>query len=694
MKYTALKNTDRRLFTVPSLDGGLVLDKDFQGLEDNQLSDGLNMWFRGGLLRTRSGLKPIEDTVITPKADEDVDMAFRITDSVYYKGNTKYNLAYYTAVNQEKTANRIYFYLISALGELKSIGKLEFSRVVSGYFCLVRNIFFIVGNKTVGSGIYAFISKRDGSNTTYQVFEADEALKNWENVSQQYYCPTYYINGRGTRYAEAAQMDKIKYDEPMFLEQRNLLNSRLKLYYTSDGLSSVFRLPISNLDGEEISCRLYIDSENYVYWRTTATGNTATATYKSKEIKMKCDRKAGVISFTADGEDYPVPIMPYCSSNNIVISVAKAVENGFQRVVSSKKCLIFNSRAYVCGNESNPNEVYSARLTNPLYFPKNMKAIIGENTSAVEALGVQSNKLIAFKANEIYKIDVTSDESEQSSAILDSTSDFLSSDILKAQSIHTDIGCDCPNSIKLCGNRLVWLNADGAVYTLATTSYGDENNVYEISRPIGQKIRELSKDALKSAFAVAFGGYYLLFAGNSVFVLDYNVKGFGFSAEYAYARENSKGVNWHCWRLPEDVLLSSGIFAGEQIIVACEDTRAYINYISSLEGDRDYLLTLKNGRVAKETADINAYFKTKCFGLELPQGQKRIEALYINACGADAIIKIFGKDTGEYQVALKSNLSAVKIIPRINKTDKIYVEASVGGGFALSDFSIEYSKLG
>ena len=87
------------------------------------------------------------------------------------------------------------------------------------------------------------------------------------------------------------------------------------------------------------------------------------------------------------------------------------------------------------------------------------------------------------------------------SNIVDVTADTLYS----VRCVNDTIGCDLPNTVALCLNRLVWAQSSGEVYTLVTTYTSSKRNIYPISRNIE---RYLKTDGFNNAFAVEWNGYY------------------------------------------------------------------------------------------------------------------------------------------------------------------------------------------
>ena len=56
MKYPAMRGTGKYRVEVPQLSGGTNMADAAQRVEDNQLTDRLNVWWHDNLLQTRPGL--------------------------------------------------------------------------------------------------------------------------------------------------------------------------------------------------------------------------------------------------------------------------------------------------------------------------------------------------------------------------------------------------------------------------------------------------------------------------------------------------------------------------------------------------------------------------------------------------------------------------------------------------------------
>lgn len=630
MSFAALKNDDIKRHFVKALDGGLSLEASADRIPHNCLKECVNMWYSGGRLKTRPGvhaMAPLQQ--ITHY--ETVKEGLTVTDAVYYKDGKRYNVAYFIT-HDNLSFVKIYFYLIDINGQSISIGEKMFNRVSSDTFYIPQNIFIVVGNKTIGSGIYAFMTRKSGQMEQYNIYEASTNLTEWLDCRNNYYVPVIYINGMGTRYNEARDIYSLSYPSPQFLEQRNLLTGEFKVYFTSDGISSVFNMPISNIDSETpVVCRIYSDSKNYTEWIIPINSDTNTQNFSGDNVTVRCDRKAGVISFLYGSDPYHIPLLPYCSNNNIVIKACKSVPDGLASVVSSKRCLVYDSRFFVCGNPKNCNEIYSARLSNPLYFPKNAKTAAGDSVSSITALGIQSNKLIAFKASECYRIDINSGKNANSPVLIDRTDEIGATDTLEAVAISERIGCDCPNTVARCGNRLVWADSHGQVYMLVTTTYGKENNIYKLSLPLSGSIANLGTDALKRAFAVVHHGYYILISDGKAYLMYHRVKGFGYSPQYTDNANPTDSIAWYYWELPDGINISTGVAVGEDCILGAVDKNRFWCYIATFTDGPDSIIDGDNYNYVNIFTDINTRFTTANFDFDAPDSLKRVECIAFEA---------------------------------------------------------------
>lgn len=642
MKFPSLKGGRVMDYALPELCGGLNLNEDPSAVGDSCITECKNMYYSKGLLATRQGLNA---------TSSDLFMQFKnyggnfIIDYTFTESFATYNgeqcRIAYCVTGDISSYGDINVILIGRGGKRYSIGAIHYTRASSQSFFSPEKLFFVVGKGKKGCGIYAFVTFRNIENNdeiSHTVYECSSDMSSWSAVNQgDFYSPVIYVNGRGNKYGTGTAYYE---GVPIELEQPNLLTGAFRAYFTTDGYSSEFQLPVSGLDEDRnVICYLYKNRTEHTDFVIPAGADSVTTAFMGVRITMKCDRSTGLISFYTSGAEYAVPRMNQALGNNMRILAYKTEKDGFARVVGSSQAVNYSSRVFLCGNEIAAGEVYSARLTDPLYFPKSAVAVVGEPSAPVTALGVQNDKLIAFKKRGIYRIVLQHGGVYATNSYLsEQTQEITLADTLSTVGVHIEIGCDCPNTLRLCGSRLVWLNSDGRVYVLAMTTYGKENNIYEISSAIRPALREYSEVALKRAFAAENDGSYYLFLGkrfmvNEVFVMDYRVKSFGQSESYLGSHNADRALAWYYWKFPEAVIFTSAAGVGDCLMTAIRNFQGSIAYTALVTGKSDKILEVERGELREYNYDIESAFSTKPFDFGKPHIKKCITALFITAHG-------------------------------------------------------------
>jgi hypothetical protein len=178
---------------------------------------------------------------------------------------------------------------------------------------------------------------------------------------------------------------------------------------------------------------------------------------------------------------------------------------------SSVTPILFDSRLFIAGGENRGNKVYYSSKTEHLYFCEDYSVSVGNKSYNLTALSMQSKYIIAFKERELYRLSITcTDEISLERFEIDSKGMVFEKPKCTVTQINDTIGCDLPNTIVTCANRLVWFHSDGVVYTLYGSNLYTEGSIYELSADISDMLSHIPKENLKYAFAAAFNGYYVL----------------------------------------------------------------------------------------------------------------------------------------------------------------------------------------
>lgn len=698
MRYSSLKTIPMKEFAKERFDGGLNTYNKEDLILENQMSDGSNVLFENGTLISRKGLSFNIDNALESYDDYSFfHKGLTVTDAKLLKDNQIHRVAY-TVCGDRSSYQMLTVYLISPEGTTVATDKIEIRRTSYDIYYMFDNIIFLVGTKKSGCGLYAFLSRKSGLNDIFEIYELDSAYNKWIRLYEQdFYIPVVYLNGHGNRYHDALAQGNISAQNTTKPESLNMLSPRFRAYFTSDGYSTLFKLPIKQLSADStIVCRSYISPNNYREWIIPAFEESVTALTDLGNITMRCYRDTGYLSFyDENGTSIAIPISSV-TSNNLLVEASRLENDGLAEVMGCKLCQIYNSNVFFYKNPQNPSRIYLAQIDNPLYFPENMKKSVGNPSDYVTAMAVQNNKLIAFKSSEIYLISIKKNDSELLlDGLVGSTVTSFEDRQITQSLIHGSVGCAKKETLTVCGNRLVWLSIDYRVYTLATTTYGKENNVYCVSTPIGNILKSYSEGELKNAFAFDHNGYYVLYIEQSLYMLNYRIKNFGISAVYTALGDHGDSISWYVMKLPYQKYYS-GYSNGDKIYLSCVDLLEKYCVIATLDGEKDMVLAVEDGKVIQKELSIESNITTKFFTLGNPNIRKNIEEVCI--CmdfSGEADIILNDADT-EYKQTIFSaqkSSSPIKLMPHFKGVYGVSISVSAKSPISFKGIYIKYKNL-
>lgn len=306
----------------------------------------------------------------------------------------------------------------------------------------------------------------------------------------------YYLNGKEYLVYDGTACKEVEPYAPNIIINRppngeggdltdnyNRLGGKFSNTFHGDGTSTVYQLTDTGLD--EGVCEVVVDGEQM-------------------ESGWTVDYTLGRVTFTS---------APPKGTNNVEITVAKLDTDMRENLLACTAAAVFGgtngTRVFLAGNGT--ATYFYSDLTSPDYFPENNYNVVGDNT-AITALALQYGVLIVFKESEVWQV------SYSESGGTDGRVSFP----LKA--VNRGIGCDCPGSVQLINNSLVWLSSKVGVCILCSTQIEDERNVQVISRNImGTADRPglLQCEGLHDATSVDWKGKYWLRTGDKVWVWDY-----------------------------------------------------------------------------------------------------------------------------------------------------------------------------
>lgn len=674
MRYPVMSAQPQYVYKSAVPDGGI--NQGSAARAEKYLDDGENMWLSDGLLCTRPGLA-VEDTepIYSSGLFDAVSRPLTFTGArVTIEGEEK-ELAYYT-VSEDGSHIKCYVCLVGGGTGYTSIGTMNFNRISSDTFFTPQRFLFFSAGATYGCGIYAFVTVSDGVTTEYSIYECNAERDGWQRISNSdYYIPTVYINGRGTLYDE---VNDAYPEEPIELEQQNLLTGEFKAYFSSDGHSSTFQLPLSGLDSSNVICRIYRTPTQYAEWIVEENESEAAADFFGVEVTLSCDRVSGMLHFTSGGTDHPIMRMAQYRGNNIFVYASKTIENGFARVVGASVCESFNSFIVLSGSEADKNAVTAARTSRPLYFPKGAVTYVGGGENAVTALKAFGNRLLCFKADGIYRITLNDGSTYADNELLVGVeNDFYKSDTLKNELLYYRNGCSSPQSICVCGNELLWLDASRNVCVMKNGS----SRIYTVSDAVFEDLNELSPEDIK---ACCYKGCYLLWAGNRVLAAQLN--------------ESPEKTAWYKWKFSDDITVDGVAVLGGVPKAAVRVPYKQWSYIAVLAGAYD-ILPDEHGEVIRSS--IPAFFATARYDLGCPQLRKAIDTVFIEAAASQSIEISFGNEEKIHRIdimmegdrAERRQTASFRVRPRLYGVCDTVLTVRSDGAFSAGGLMFCYRKL-
>ncbi len=695
MKYPSIPQSAVKTINIDCLDGGLNTAVPQEQINDNQITECSNVWTSNGALRTRPGIVADGNSIIRRGSeiyDETCD--FKISDEKFnIDGEDCRILTIGACYSDSQYDAHIYF--VGESGKTTSTGYIHFNRVTSEQFFCPESIVYFSGAPINGGGIFALITVRDIEGTgarDYYIYEINSSMYGWER-NLNFYIPTIYINGRGTRFKEL-NSEQVYGDNPKYLESPNLLTGGFKAYYSSDGISSCFKLPRNKLKGN-VRCRIYYNLSSYTEWFIYEGSASTTQTFFSAEVTMTVDREKGFVNFTSNSQDYPISIMTLYRENNIVFTAY--VENAdYPKKIISSKSVAFDDSHIFLGGGIGSNEVFVSEFSNPLYFPQKSAVTVGDTTGPITGLAHYKGKIVAFKKNEIYSISATKQGAFSDYVLLaDNDKIFHKPDTVKATAISRVIGCTYPKTIQVCGNNIVWLGSDRHVYTMSGISSA---NIYNISAPIDKLLAAEWKIWFSIAFSFIYGEYYGLMVNGKSYIMNFAVNDFRYSsAAWEKSNQNSER-QWYIWKFSNKIQYKgavSGLGSTYFICFGNDWNTCYKGVLSeSVCSDTD--VTKSGDTVSINEYAFSSHFTTKQFDLGDSFLKKNINAVSLRAEGDGElnIEYLIPKSCGSERADLKSGaMKNIRLLPMIHSAESIGLKISSDGRFSLSGIRINYDIM-
>lgn len=709
--------------SIPALNGGVNLNDAPNLVEDNQLTDVQNMWWKDQALRSRPGFHTTEEDVrYIGATDQSEWFHYRFYPSirVYESGEAFDYVGCFYENEGSRVISHFKLYCFNDKGHFVSVKGLTFDSNGS-----------MSGDDTpYADDVYMFKSgPSDTSIGLYMLFNNGQiyTVNTSGNITQvqpsDMYAPLVLVNAKGRGESDVGTP---VVQTGTFFEGYNLLCGAFRTAFTTDNTYS-FILPQEGLTqnaGETVTIQ-YTGGAGSVYtWEIPPSEQSVSITIGTDQVYANFTRVSGHLMFLKDGvTPYPLPASV---ANNLIITAWKTDPNAIKKISHMKFSTWFGgdrsginggTRLFVSGNPDYPNLVHWSDINNPLYFPENNYAYIGESSQNVTGFGKQSDVLVIFKEHEIYSTQYVSGNAFTAQDVIDGNIVDVTANtaVFPITPINSGIGCDCPNSIQLCNNRLVWASSNGRVYGLIEASQWSERNVRDFSALVYKRLSAHDPVDLKNAVSVDYDGHYMLFVENRVYLLDYMDAAFQYYASYTDEKKAQRNMPWHLWEIPSGLKIEAFMQHPGSLTAVGSQTVTYKNSLGatmtklytilySLEGSMDSTVQISAPieDITVTQHPIRSGFQTKIFDFGSPERKKKIRRLYIGMDDESesrvsvSYVSDKGIQDDVYELVLYGTGTTVEraLTPGVSMSCKFGMKLDSGGEMGVSNLVIRYELCG
>ncbi len=379
------------------------------------------------------------------------------------------------------------------------------------------------------------------------------------------------------------------------------------------------------------------------------------------------------------------------------------------------------TRAFLSGFQKNGAKLCWSDINNPLYFPENNYMYVGDLSQPITALAKQEDMLVVFKKREMFYTTYVQGDIDEAAVAQGTNVDVTAMQAyFPLLQLSPHIGCDCPNSIAVCRNRLVWMCSDGRIYSLASASPYNECNVRELGMKITPHIAANTTFTQRmQASAADVDGQYMLLIGNQAYSFHYGDTGFSYLSSSYTNDKISRGIAWYYHRFdalsPEDIpvlhIVSDGAYRALVVAtyrqVGTGYTHVRLAYGFGGEDDRaadvsvvvqtgsDGTVTEKLTTVVK-TVPIASSFTTKMFDFGDIASFKRMKALFLSVKGARIGITLAadGQSVLPPKYIDSERLNTHRVWSSIGRLRTLAIKAESEGAMTIGGIRLHYAPFG
>lgn len=551
MKHPRWGRSTRRVLSLAAPTGGVDVSSPPHGIRDDRLSDAANVWQKNGVLCTRPALREQSRAAVAGMACTAVEVG----DHVLLHG---------------QAGTRHYLGTVDADGTLR--GRTHTLSGVRGMAAVPDGRDATVDN---GRDAVVYLDSQNAAVRGVYGMSADGAL-----TKLNPYVPTLLMSARPT--VLPAREDSGAYVEPF-----NRLTDEFRCTYTADGEGLYYWLP----DGVSLDMSRPLTvavtglaDGSLTHTVTAQNGGIWKEVFETADevpvdrLALRVDPLRGCFWFV-NGDDSSIVTPAAASvSGNVVLTASRQTTDAADTVFGMRFGTWFGTgydgvRLFLSGNAACPNLVVWSALGDPLYFPEHNHAYVGDASGAVTAFGKQNEWLVIFKSNELYAARAGGATAVSTEGLLAGTvtDTEAAAAVFPIEQLHPERGCDLPATLRLCGDRLVWMCRDGRVYALYTGGTYDVRCVRAVSAPIEAELTRYPAAQRLAATAACHDGHYLLSVGGNLYVMDGTSKGFAYYTGYGSDTAAQQAIAWYIWEHPLKTALLAGAKGRACFITATPD---------------------------------------------------------------------------------------------------------------------------
>lgn len=734
MKFPKINKQPSRSVTVPKLSGGINMRDAVTMVQDNQLTDSKNMWYKDNILKTRPGMHASGDMKYGVAILNEVRNSGKPIDIYMTKNGKLYRLFYYEVSGERHSDTDDNPSLITAVeagmfwissDDIISLPVLPYPLSFAAQY--QDKIYAFLNNQT----IYTMTIDPDENNPQWVKVE-DNGTDIYAPLVMTH-CKTNLLRKRTGTQFEGYNLIGNYYRMIYSTVNKELLSSssdnswhemiyQLEFSYDKDdeagfGYGTFVKATITDKNGKKTEHVAYKMSSDSSYYEIDDDGNRKVGL---DGLSLVVDGSILRFQIINDGnwENAKVYASDYVEDNMLITAPCPNSAENHKKVFSMSRALWFGgdaagisggTRLFLGGNteEKEKSLVLWSGLNKPLYFPENCYAYVGNSNQAVTAFGRQNDTLVIFKERETFYTQYTRNSDITASDLINkNVVDYTASSVyFPIVQLHSAIGCNCPDTVELCRNRLVWACADGNVYTLISQNQYSERNIYCLSDMIKRRLS--AETDLKNAHSADWEGHYFLFVGNHAYIMNYESYGYVNAAYYNKTEDAQVMTPWWLWDLPCEnyITLQSAFVSGVNLFCVYYNSDGYIShyFVRRFDLGLDSDISDSGGEIP-----IKSMIQTKIFDFGMPHYFKNVPLINMafgNNGGAPISVSFVteqGEEQGETVTLSESNDNEYspeyvhnrQLRPCVRLINRIGVKAECEGAMSVDSISLDYRALG